>query len=218
MTSIRVHQDLVLRGEISERSAFAAALKQQARAPWFFDEQDSAEAERDGLGGKGMLIFKCHNDPTLPPARLVLWPEDNGFSVPNIVPTASSELTIAEYNRLLSDFADRVARPVARQFGYTVSLTSAAQDLEDWTSEEAAAALRRFSAAANKSTGASHPMDERRWFDFIIAVHRSGKDMGTDRLNRWLHEVEGWDEDTAHDLAGEFERSLALLKREAETR
>src|SRR3546814_11423754 len=97
--------------------------------------------------------------------------------------------------------------------------------ISDWGSyvcssdhEESAAALRRFSAAANKATGASHPLDQRRWFDFIISAHRSGKDIGTDRLARWLHEVEGWDEDSAHRLAGEYERCQELLDREAETR
>src|SRR3546814_8731568 len=78
--------------------------------------------------------------------------------------------------------------------------------------------FRSFSAAANKATGASHPLDQRRWFDFIISAHRSGKDIGTDRLARWLHEVEGWDEDSAHRLAGEYERCKELLDREAETR
>ena len=64
----------------------------------------------------------------------------------------------------------------------------------------------------------SHPMDERRWFDFIIAVHRSGKRVGTDHLARWLEDVEGWDERSANKLASEFERGMALLEREAETR
>ena len=85
-------------------------------------------------------------------------------------------------------------------------------------SKDAATALRHFSALANKSAGASHPLDQRRWFDFIIAVHRAHDDVGTDRLARWLHEVEGWTQETAHDLAGEFERGLALLTREVETR
>src|SRR3546814_3953965 len=80
--------------------------------------------------------------------------------------------------------------PVAERFGWQVSTTSPTQGLDDWLDEESAAALRRFSAAANKATGASHPLDQRRWFDFIISAHRSGKDIGTDRLARWLHAVD----------------------------
>lgn len=76
---------------------------------------------------------------------------------------------------------------------------------------DATVKLRRFSGAANKSTGASHPSDERRWFDFIVAVHRAGDKLDAARLARWLHEAEGWDEDSAHKLAGNYETSLALL-------
>lgn len=218
MSGIEVFQDMALTGPSSERAALAAELRQSATAPWAFDEKGSEDAERNALGDKGILIFQRGGDANLPAARLVLWPKAEGYYVPNITPAKMGQLTIAQYNAVLSNFADAIAKPVARRFGYLVNITSAIQNLEDWMSEDAATTLRRFSAAANKSTGASHPMDERRWFDFIIAVHRGQDDVGTDRLARWLHEVEGWAEETAHDLAGEFERGLALLTREAETR
>ena len=120
-------------------------------------------------------------------------------------------LTFAQYNAVLADFIARIAAPVTAQFGFTISTTEPRQTLDDWLSPDAALKLKRFSGAANKSTGASHPLDERRWFDFLVAVHRSGDKPGADRLARWLHEVDGWDEDSAHNLAGDFETALALL-------
>ncbi|MFG1228586.1 hypothetical protein [Xanthobacter wiegelii] len=218
MSGIEVFQDMALTGPASKRAAFVAGLRQSATTPWAFDEKGSEDAERNALGDKGILIFQRDGDANLPAARLVLWPKGEGYYVPNITPAEIGQLTIAQYNAVLSNFADAIAKPVARRFGYLVNITSAVQNVEDWMSVDAATALRRFSAAANKSTGASHPMDERLWFDFIIAIHRAGNNVGTDRLARWLHEVEGWAEETAHDLAGEFERGLALLTREAETR
>jgi hypothetical protein len=218
MSTITVFKDMVLRGSIESRDAVVSALKAAATAPWRFDAEGSADAARNALGEAGIMIFERAEDSALPAARLVLWPNEDGFYVPNVVPTSAGELTIAAYNSLLSEFADAIARPIARRFGWSVGMTSAEQGLEDWLASDAAAALKRFSAAANKSTGASHPMDERRWFDFIIAVHRLGGDIGTDRLVRWLHEAEGWDETIAHNLASEYERGIALLQREAETR
>ena len=218
MSEIEVFQDMVLTGPTSERAALAAELIQSAADPWIFDKKGSEDAERNALGDKGIMIFQRAGDANLPAARLVLWPKDEGYYVPNITPAEIGQLTIAQYNAVLTNFADTIAKPVARRFGYLVNITSALQNLEDWMSEEAATALRRFSAAANKSTGASHPMDERRWFDFIIAIQRGNDEVGNDRLARWLYEVEGWSEETAHDLAGEFERGLSLLMREAETR
>jgi hypothetical protein len=218
MSGIEVFQDMAMTGPASGRQALAAALRQSAAPPWTFDPKGSEDAERNALGDKGILIFQHNGDAHLPASRLVLWPKGEGYYVPNITPAAVGQLTVEQYNAVLSNFVEAIAKPVARQFGYLVNITSAVQDLEDWMSADAATALRRFSAAANKSTGAGHPMDERRWFDFIIAVHRVGDDVGSDRLARWLHEVEGWAEDTAHELAGEFERGLALLTREVETR
>lgn len=218
MSGIAVFQDMALTGPFNERESLSDALKQGAAVPWAFDKTGSKDAEDNANGDVGILIFLHNEEAGLPAARLVLWPDAEGFYVPNITPTATDKLTIAQYNALLSNFADVVAKPIARRFGYVVNLTAARQNLEDWMSEEAATALRRFSALANKSTGASHPLDERRWFDFIIAVYRAHDDVGTDRLARWLHEVESWTQETAHDLAGEFERGLALLTREVETR
>lgn len=218
MDKIEVFRDLVLTGPAESREAVAATLAGDAAEPWRFDAERSADAERNAFGDKGVLLFERSAAADLPAARLVLWPKNGGYYVPNIVPASVGQLTTIEYNAVLADFADTLARPVARRFGWTVGVTSAQQGIEDWLAAEPAAALRRFSAAANKSTGAGHPMDERRWFDFILAVHRTGGDIGTDRLARWLNEAEGWDEETAHDLAGEYERGLALLGREAETR
>lgn len=218
MSALTVYQDLVITGPEDTRQNVRIALIESASKPWHFDKEGSAKAESRAIVDDGLMIFEREHDEILPMARLVLWPETTGFSVPNIVPAEIGELTMIHYNALLQDFADAVAKPVARRFGWTVSITSAQQSLEDWLDETAATALRRFSAAANKSTGASHPADERRWFDFILAVHRGGRQIGTDRLARWLHEIEGWDEDSSHKLAGEFERSVALLLRDAETR
>lgn len=218
MSGIEVFQDMALLGPAHERAELATELRRSATYPWAFDEKGSENAEHNVLGDKGILIFQRECDEDLPAARLVLWPNEEGYYVPNITPVEIGQLTIQQYNAVLSNFADAIAKPVARRFGYTVNITSAVQSIEVWMSEDAATALRRFSVAANRSTVASHPMDECRWFDFIIAVHRRNDNVGTDRLARWLHEVEGWAEETAHNLASEFERGLALLRREAETR
>ncbi len=132
--------------------------------------------------------------------------------MPNIVPLEPGNLTYAQYNSVLDDFIKRIAGPIVEKPGFEISATEAEQTLEDWISADAALKLRRFPGAANKSTGASHPSDERRWFDFIVSVHRSGDRLYADQLARWLCEADGWSEDTAHRLAGDYEGSLALLK------
>src|SRR3546814_21118383 len=107
---------------------------------------------------------------------------------------SSDLLSTENYNGLLEEFASLIAMPVAERFGWQVSTTSPTQGLDDWLDEESAAALRRFSAAANQATGSRHPPAQRRWFDFLISAPRSGQDTGPALLSRWLPQVAGRDQ------------------------
>jgi hypothetical protein len=210
--AIEVFRDLTLYGPIGRRPELRAALIAEAKAPWLPDLERAAEAARNGLIAEDVLLFQRGGDADLPPAGLTLLANDDGYYVPNIVPLEVGSLTYAQYNAILADFIASVAEPIVAIYGYEIKTTEPRQTLDDWLSNDAVVKLRSFSGATNKSTGASHPMDERRWFDFIVAVHRAGKKLDADRLARWLHEADGWDEDSAHRLAGNYEKSLALLQ------
>lgn len=202
---------MALKGAMANRPALRATLIAAATAPWRVDLQRSAEVACNAVTNEDVLLFRYEPGDGYPAAGLTLWGADEGYYVSNIVPLETGSLTVAQYNAVLADFIARVAEPVAYKCDFAIETTQPNQVLEDWVSPDAAVKLRRFSAAANKSTGASHPLDEERWFDFLIAIHRAGDKLGPDRLVRWLHEAEGWDDDTAHKLAVDFENGLALL-------
>ena len=210
--SVEVFRDLYLRGPITRRSDLSQALIAAAKDPWYYDRDRSAAIARNATDAD-ILAFGRKASDDLRAAGLTLWSQEDGYYVPNIVPTETGTFSIAQYNAILANFIECVVRPVASQFDYRIDATEARQHLEDWTSADAARKLRVFSAAANKSTGASHPLDQRRWFDFVIAVHESRKTIGTDLLIYWLHEIDGWDEESAHDLADKYETALSLLQR-----
>ncbi len=90
-------------------------------------------------------------------------------------------------------------------------MTSARIDVEDVTPPDGVGKPNRFSVAANKSTGASHPLDRRRWIDVILTSHKSGRQLDECLLSRSLRERGGWSPDRASDLAGEYEFALELL-------
>ena len=92
-----------------------------------------------------------------------------------------------------------------------LDLTDNVCSLNTWTSNEATAALRRFSALANKGTTNSHPNDRERWEVFVIEAHRNGDSLPVDILMQWLIEVDGWDETSANKLAIQFEQGISLL-------
>ena len=215
--AIEMFRDLNLRGPVARRPALREALIGAAVDPWRFDQQWSDEVARNAVTSEDVLLFRRAPGDDYPGAGLTLWGREDGYYVPNIVPLESGNLTYAQYNAILSDFIARIVEPIAPALGFAIDASASHQTLDDWVSADTAIRLRRFSGAANKSTGASHPMDQQRWFDFIIAVHRNKDQLGTDQLARWLNEAEHWHEDTAHDLAGNFETALALLARYDET-
>ena len=208
---IELFQDMAIRGSGAKREELRAALIAAAIKPWQVDIEGTAKIARDATTSEDVVLFRREADKAVPAASLTLWETPDGYNVPNIVPLTDGQLTIAEYNAVLKDFIERIAAPIVGNIGFTITTTSPRQSLEDWLSPDAAKKLWSFSRLANKSTGASHPADEGRWFDFLVAVHRAGDKLASGTLARWLHEVEGWDEDSAHRLAGNYETSVSLL-------
>jgi len=157
------------------------------------------------------FAFEYTGENGLPNAGLTLFEKDPGvWYVPNIVPIESGQLSIDEYNKILIDFKSSLVDPAVQNTAIKVELTKDQVFLEDIVGKEAADALKRFSSAANKSTGHSHPRDEERWFEFLLVTQKSKKELSFDVLEATLIE-QGWSEEWAHDLACEFEYSEKLL-------
>jgi hypothetical protein len=214
MITLEQFRDLKLVGPDDRKADFRAALVAAASGSWRHAPEREEKASvypRD----TDILVFEHLKTNDLAAAGLVLWGHDGGYEVTNIVPIEERELKYRAYNALLDDFLAKVVLPINAAFGFTVETTSAQQTLDDWVPKSVADALRRFSASANKRTGTSHPMDQQRWFAFLIAAHESRANLDTGRLVRWLHEIEDWPEDDASDLAIEYEQGLALLKQYA---
>ena len=100
---------------------------------------------------------------------------------------------------------------MVEEIGLKASLSPDEENIENWISEESVKKLKKFSVAANKSTGSAHPLDRKRWFDFLITVHHEHNKLDVSQLSRWLIECEHWPEDIAHELAMEYEFAMGLL-------
>ncbi|CAM5784036.1 hypothetical protein [Rhizobacter fulvus] len=210
--SLALFQDLNLRTRSADVAIRNAILK-QVTAPWAHDPEREKHSLELRLHGEDVIAFTREPFDGIAGSSLMLWQVEDGYRVSNIVPNKSGELGVKRYNIILRDFVERIARPAAAEAGFKVDLTSEFQTLEAWVGDEVATKLRRFSSAANKSTGASHPMDQSRWFEFIIEAHKRSVRLDPDRLVRWLIEVERWPQDIAIELAMEYETSRALLEK-----
>ncbi|GLQ99058.1 hypothetical protein [Dyella mobilis] len=210
-TSIEVFQDLRLQ-TLPGGASVREAILGEVRAPWRHAMEKEKVLLSAGSHSKDVIALVREPFEGIDRSALVLWEDADGYYVSNIVPESVGQLSIAQYNTILQDFVACIATPASRSGAFRVELTSAQRSLADWLDAGTAAALRRFSGAANKSTGAAHPLDQERWFQFLIRAHRSSARMSPGDLARWLREVDAWPEESAHELAVEYEFASALLQ------
>ncbi|MFZ4823948.1 hypothetical protein CQW32_04815 [Pseudomonas putida] len=207
---IEVFQNLHLRG--SSAAFIRDCVLSQVQEPWHHDAEREEDIGRNAPGDEDVIVLVRASFGNIDESGLLLWQESDGYRVANIVPRNVGELGITKYNLILRDFVSRIAEPAAQAGGFKIDLTSSNQTLEDWLETDSAEALRRFSRQANKSTGASHPMDQKRWFTFLISAHRASKRPDSEQVARWLVEVDGWSSEQAQDLAIDYEFALGLLE------
>lgn len=197
-----------------QRSALREALHRNATPPWRHAEEREREFPKTS---HEFLAFQRSPADDLAESGLTLCERADGYEVVNIVPLDDGELGVSGYNDVLNDFIDRVINPASQDLKFDIALTPRKQSITDWTSDEVASALHTFSVCANKSTGAGHPADRKRWFEFLFASYAANTKLDTDLLGRWLVEAEEWPPEIAHDLVDRYQYSMDLLKSRAAT-
>lgn len=158
-----------------------------------------------------VIVFERDATNQLRAAGLVLRQRPDGYEVSNIVPLAAGSLGTREYNDLLDDFAQKVGQPAADAASFSMTLSPAEKNLEDLAGAGPARALRAFVSGVDSSAPTAHPLDQKRWHDFLIAEFQQEIHISGETLERWLREEAGWPEDDALALAIQYERGLALL-------
>lgn len=156
--------------------------------------------------------FKYKGDELLPDAYLFLANKERRvWYVSNIVPTETGSLPKETYNKLLENFKNNIVDPVTRSSRIKVAITKSNPTIEEAIGNDSvASALKTFSSGANMSTGSSHPLDQKRWFHFIVVSFEAGQiDSGI--LTQCLIDL-GWLESNAHELVAEYEFSISLLR------
>lgn len=212
---MKVFQDLGI-GPLSAEQEHKLVELVEARfdkEDWYRDKERENDLRRSGL--PGVYCFVCSNKLDRQRAALILAPKEKGdphtLYVSNIVPADVSELDYDQYNQILREFHDNFVVPVAGDLNIALELSAPDTTIENVLSPKSLGLLKSFSGAANKSTGSSHPMDRKRWFDFLINLHRSGESPDEGLLARWFVEEERWSEDRVRKLIIEYEFARGLL-------
>ena len=220
---IEVYQELRISLDAASREEACMALGRCApNCPWHraTDVEERIDKDYD-TGRAGVVAFERDATGGVPAVRVVLWPvmeEDSPppgaalwYRLGNIVPVDPGELGVHGYNDALEEFLRDVVEPAREALGVEMEISPREQTMTDWTSKDAADALHLFTAAANMSTGASHPADAARWRAFVIADHRAQGTLEAGPLKRWLIEVDRWPADIAAELVSDWEKGRELF-------
>lgn len=207
---MKVFQRLQVSGPRETLEGLIATMEAGAPAGWRRDREAEASL---GQTSTPMYCFAAQAAPGRAASTLWLVLEPQGrLYMSNIVPRAKSQLSYDECNAVLADFLQTVVRPAAGTIPVEVTLTAAEEDLEAWASPNAARLLRIFARSANKATGTAHPHDRMQWHAFLVAAHKDRIALDPSTLARWLQESAQWPDDTASDVATEYETGRALLQ------
>jgi hypothetical protein len=191
---------------------FIACLEKHSAGGWRRDHEAEKRLKPFHSDRRSQFCFTLEGNPEFSPASLWLVEKTaDCLYAGNILSEPKRELSHEEYNGLLEGFYSQVARLAADECGIRIELTNDHVTLEDVAPREVADKLRKFSASANKTSGAAHPMDLQRWLDIITELHTRGCDLDPAVLGRWLHEDEHWPADTAFQLIREYEFARELL-------
>jgi mRNA-degrading endonuclease toxin of MazEF toxin-antitoxin module len=197
---LKVYKDLKIIGEEKELNDLGEYLKDIDSLTWTREEKQNFP---------NFLTFRKKGKNS---ALLFLSLSSEQFEVTNIIPTEKSSLTYDEYNELIDEFFRSFIEPYIQKHDSVSVLSSSSKvTIDAYLKDGVANKLKIFSAAANKSTGSAHPLDKKRWFDFIVASFKEKDPIDSGILYRWFVEVEKWPGDTASQLVAEYENSMDLL-------
>lgn len=206
-------KDLELVGPEDRLLAVIEAVTADLPKGWVRDKD--AEGRLAGVSAAGEEAgFAFARDATEnePGSGVFVAREAGRLYVPNIVPRESGRLSMSQYNRILDEFAGILRNHIAKHGDISLNVTNDEVGITEWISPEAADLLSRFSILANMSTGSSHPLDFKRWAEFLIQVHREGSALDAGTLEQWLVEELDWPADSADRLAIQYEFARSLLR------
>ena len=187
---------------------FVKNLENELKAPWI--RRRDKENEIPSIVINPICLEVQKGSAVVPSVLFIFQKDKETLWVSNIVPTEKAKLTYEQYNSVLENFHENVVVPAIQGTSITTNLTSDQISIGGVTGEEVEKALVDFSDLANKSTGISHPLDNKRWLEFLVLAHEASSNLDPDIITRTLVE-RGWPEDEAFKLGIQFEFAQDLL-------
>ena len=150
------------------------------------------------------------------------------IKVVNIIPIEKGDININEYNDILKKFyKDIICSINADEYNVKISMdTSNEFDPLEIISKDALNKLHDFCRLTNKTTGATHPNDKERWYNFICQTVEDNRTFDCATLANFLQDESywgkkknlgpigefAWEEDKAWELARQYEIGCSIVE------
>ncbi len=149
----------------------------------------------------------------LPYSRLIVCTDTNkkGVSIINIVPmpeSGISHIEYSEYNKILDTFRDKVFYKIKNDNNNIIW-----ENTEEYTIDEVIPhSFSKLNTWLSNYPLSGHPLDERRWYDFVISLHENNENLSIGDFKKYIQEKYNWKEDVVEFFALKLESQLDLLK------
>lgn len=134
------------------------------------------------------------------------------IEVANIIPTQASGVTnlnVSTYNEILDIFIDKILSPVCKEFGVRYESNNEQYSIKEYIPKS----FEKLDQWLNGFPLSCHPMDEERWFDFIVALVKNGEELSISTFEEYIAETQkSWTRNDIECFSEKLEYSIRLLK------
>lgn len=206
--------ELKLIGNASEQKKLISLVEERLSENWIRDRL--RESELKSQNEYDYIIFSCLQTSSRPAVELSFIADTNGYLyVCNIIPKNIGELKKDDYNAILEEFSTQFIEPAAEGLDIRVITSVGDKTIDSAMSPEMSRLLKKFSAAANKSSSGTHPLDEKRFFDFIVQAHNEKALLDEEELRELLVD-DGWPFEQAQRISSKYCFARDLLSHYSE--
>lgn len=206
---MKTYHDLEIQGQDAALSRFFTDISGALPDSWVRDGETETRY-RSLLGDVDQgYVFNFLGEPK---ASLFVLKVGETATVANIVPLDTSELTMDQYNSVLGLFSAIFEDAAEKNSDIVVDHDTNELSLSEMVSGPTAALLEKFSNTANKATGSSHPLDRRRWLEFVVATHTENSNLDGAFLERWLNEELNWPQEQTEKLVDQYDFARDVLR------
>lgn len=148
----------------------------------------------------------------LPYSRMIIcaFNEGDKVEIVNIIPmpeSGISHIDYIEYNKLLDIFRDNVFTVISERHGNKIE-----ENTEDYTLEEIIPlSYPKLQTWLSMYPLSGHTLDTKRWYDFIIELHKNREQLPISDFEKHIQENYEWDEKTIEEFSFRLESQLELL-------